>query len=254
MQPGSGPADRDNDVYFQPIREHLLAHEIAVCSFDKRGVRRSTGCWQDAGIAEQAGDVLACIVSLLDDDAVAKPVGLFGHSQGGWVVIEAAGQRPEIAFVVTSSAPGVTPAMQERYSHSRYLLAHGVRADELDAALVPFDQLIERLRQGAAFDDVRPLLDRRRLPEPYRRLELTLFPDDEKLWSFFNVSPISTLRLRSRESPCRCWRHSAATMRSCRSRTACGHFATPCGPACSPSLSFRAPLTALPMPPATSKL
>ena len=80
MHPGSGPSDRDNDVYFPPIREHLLAHEIAVCSFDKRGVGRSTGRWQNAGIVEQADDVLACIRSLLDDDAVSKPIGLFGHS------------------------------------------------------------------------------------------------------------------------------------------------------------------------------
>jgi pimeloyl-ACP methyl ester carboxylesterase len=185
MHPGSGPSDRDNDVYFPPIREHLLAHGITVCSFDKRGVGGSTGRWQDAGIVEQADDVLACIRSLLDDDAVSKPVGLFGHSQGGWVVIEAAGRRPQIGFVVTSSGPGVTPAVQERYSHCSYLLAHGVRADELDAALVPFDQLIERLRGGAAFDDIRRLLDRERLPEPYRRLELTLFPEDDELWSFF---------------------------------------------------------------------
>ena len=186
MHPGSGPSDRDNDVYFPPIREHLLAHEIAVCSFDKRGVGRSTGHWQDAGIVEQADDVLACIRSLLDDDAVSKPIGLFGHSQGGWVVIEAAGRRPQVGFVVTSSGPGVTPAVQERYSHRSYLLAHGVGADELDAALAPFDELLERLRAGAAFDDVRrPLLDRERLPEPYRGLDLTLFPEDDELWSFF---------------------------------------------------------------------
>jgi fermentation-respiration switch protein FrsA (DUF1100 family) len=38
MHPGSGPSDRDNDVYFPPIREHLLEAGVAVCSFDKRGV------------------------------------------------------------------------------------------------------------------------------------------------------------------------------------------------------------------------
>jgi uncharacterized protein len=51
--------------------------------------------------------------------------------------------------------------------------------------LAPFDELLERLRGGAAFDDVRPLLDRERLPELYRRLELTLFAEDDELWSFF---------------------------------------------------------------------
>jgi pimeloyl-ACP methyl ester carboxylesterase len=107
MHPGSGPSDRDNDVYFPPIREHLLEAAVAVCSFDKRGVGASTGRWQEAGIIEQADDLLACLAALEADPTVPKPVGLFGHSQGGWVVVEAASRQPEIAFVVANSGPGV---------------------------------------------------------------------------------------------------------------------------------------------------
>src|SRR5256714_15545364 len=83
MHPGSGPSDRDNDVYFPPIREHLLGAGIAVCSFDKRGIGGSSGRWQEAGIIEQADDLLACGDTLLSDPDVPKPVGLFGHSTGG---------------------------------------------------------------------------------------------------------------------------------------------------------------------------
>jgi pimeloyl-ACP methyl ester carboxylesterase len=63
MHPGSGPSDRDNDVLFPPIREHLLRAGIAVCSFDKRGVGGSAGRWQEAGIEEQADDLLAALPS-----------------------------------------------------------------------------------------------------------------------------------------------------------------------------------------------
>ncbi len=185
MHPGSGPSDRDNDVYFPPIREHLLAAGIAVSSFDKRGVGGSTGQWQDAGIVEQADDLLACLAALLGDDAVPKPIGLFGHSQGGWVVLDAAGRRPPIAFVVTNSGPGVTPAEQERYSHRSYLLAHGVPRGELVEAQEPFDRLLEALRMGASFSEVREQLEPERLPAVYRRLDLILLPDDEELWSSF---------------------------------------------------------------------
>jgi pimeloyl-ACP methyl ester carboxylesterase len=181
MHPGSGPSERDNDVYFPPIREHLVREGVAVCSFDKRGVGGSTGRWQDAGIVEQADDLILCLGFLLTDAHVPKPVGLFGHSQGGWVVIEAAARRPQISFVVTSSGPGVSPAEQEWYSHRSYLLSHGVRDDELEQALGLYDELLARLRRGVSFDDVRPQLE----PELYSRLDLTLFPDDEELWSFF---------------------------------------------------------------------
>src|SRR5207253_9898881 len=52
MHPGSGPSDRDNDVLFPPIREHLLRAGIAVCSFDKRGAGGASGGWRDAGVVE----------------------------------------------------------------------------------------------------------------------------------------------------------------------------------------------------------
>jgi pimeloyl-ACP methyl ester carboxylesterase len=184
MHPGSGPSDRDNDVYFPPIREHLLEAGLAVCSFDKRGVGDSNGRWQDAGIIEQAEDLLACVAALLSDPAVPKPVGLFGHSQGGWVVIEAAGRSSEVAFVVANSGPGVTPAVQERYSHSRYLADGGVSVGEMPEAFEPYDELMEALRKGAMYDDIRSQLDSEHLPAFYRERELILFPEDEDLWNF----------------------------------------------------------------------
>ena len=184
MHPGSGPSDRDNDVYFPPIREHLLAAGVAVCSFDKRGVGGSTGRWQEAGIIEQADDLLSCVAALLSDTGVPKPVGLFGHSQGGWVVVEAAGRNPEIAFVVANSGPGVTPVEQERYSHRTYLAEGGVTDCEMREAFEPFDELVVALRKGATFEDVRRQFESESLPTVYRGRKLVLFPDDEELWSF----------------------------------------------------------------------
>lgn len=185
MHPGSGPSDRDNDVYFPPIREQLLEGGIAVCSFDKRGVGGSSGRWQDAGIVEQADDLVACLTALLADPTVPKPVGLFGHSQGGWVVVEAAGRGPDIAFVVTNSGPGVTPLEQERYSHRSYLAAGGVSNDEMGPALEPYDELLHELQRGTSYEAVRSRLDSAQLPPVYRELKLILFPDDEEFWNFF---------------------------------------------------------------------
>lgn len=115
MHPGSGPSDRDNDTYFPGIRSMLLGDGYAVASFDKRGVGGSTGMWQYAGIVDQADDLMACLadVSLR---LPGLPRGAFGHSQGGWVVYEAAGRPGGPDFVVANSGPGVSVAAQERYS------------------------------------------------------------------------------------------------------------------------------------------
>jgi len=197
MHPGSGPSDRDNDVYFPPIREHLLEAGVAVCSFDKRGVGGSTGRWQDAGIIAQADDLLACAATLLSDPGVPRPLGLFGHSQGGWVVVEAAGRNPPIAFVVASSGPGVTPAEQERYSHRTYLANNGVTESEMHEALELFDKLVEALQRGSTYEDVRSEIEPEQLPDVYRGRNLVLLPDDEELWGFllrmFDYDPRAAL-------------------------------------------------------------
>jgi alpha/beta superfamily hydrolase len=87
MHPGSGPSTRDNDVYFPQVRAVLLDAGIAAASFDKRAWGDSTGDWREAGIAEQAADATAALEAVRA--AVdSGPIGLFGHSQGGWVMIE----------------------------------------------------------------------------------------------------------------------------------------------------------------------
>lgn len=175
MHPGSGPSGRDNDVYFPPIRAHLLRHGVAVASFDKRGVGGSTGRWQDAGIVEQADDLLAAV------DAVRAHVGgrlgVFGHSQGGWVVAEAAGRgRSSVDFVVGNSGPGVTPAEQERYAARRALLAAGRGDDEVAAELAQVDLVFGLLRDRVPYEAARDRLT---------ASALRYLPDDGDEWGLF---------------------------------------------------------------------
>jgi pimeloyl-ACP methyl ester carboxylesterase len=136
MYPGSGPSDRDNDIFFPPIRRRLLDAGIAVVSFDKRGVGNSGGSWLEIGIEEQAADLLAghaAAAALVP----GVPGGVFGHSQGGWVVLEALRMSRDAAsfagspaFGVTSSGPGVTMADQERFAAVNSVT--GITADRAD--------------------------------------------------------------------------------------------------------------------------
>jgi pimeloyl-ACP methyl ester carboxylesterase len=155
MVPGSGPSDRDNDVYFPAIRAGLLERGIAAASFDKRGVGESTGDWRDTGPAEQAADVAAQLACLRAHGVDPARLGLFGHSQGGWVVLEVAAEDPSVAFVITNSGPGVTMARQERFATEAHMVAAGAPADAVAGALATQDGLIALVRAGADFDTVR---------------------------------------------------------------------------------------------------
>lgn len=182
MHPGSGPSDRSNGGDFAPIRSHLLAAGIAVAAFDKRGVGGSTGDWLTAGIGDQAADASACL------DAVAAqvpgvPLGAFGHSQGGWVVLEVGAMRDDLAFLVTSSGPGVSPAAQERHATAALLGESSLAPQEMSEALRCFDLALVcmslGLDHGAAVEVIRAA----GLGAVHARAELFSYPlDDPDLW------------------------------------------------------------------------
>jgi uncharacterized protein len=149
MVPGSGPSDRDNDVYFPMIRPGLLARGIAAASFDKRGVGGSTGDRYDTDIGQQTADVHAQLATLrARPELGGTPIGLFGHSQGGWVVLEVAAEDPTLAYVVTNSGPAVSPGRQTRYQVECGLRAAGASAEAIAHGLTEYDVAADLLRAG----------------------------------------------------------------------------------------------------------
>jgi hypothetical protein len=182
MHPGSGPSDRDNDVFFPPIREHLLANDVAVSSFDKRGVGESTGSWLDAGIGEQADDAIACLEALCTDKSIDGPVGLYGHSQGGWVVVDAAARCSDAAFVITSSGPGVTPEQQERYATRLHMARAGIAESEIDEVSRYYDRVVSLLRSGSSLADARAHIEKDGFPRAFETLSLPVLPESEAEW------------------------------------------------------------------------
>lgn len=180
MHPGSGPSDRHNDVLFPPIREHLLSAGIAVASFDKRGVGGSTGHWQEAAIGEQAADAICCLERVRGE--VGGSVGLFGHSQGAWVVVEAASRFPEAPFVIASSGGGATPEQQERYATRLYLTRAGIDEEELDEVRRYYDDVVAMMRAGVSLADARRRVEEAGFPRAFATLNLPVLPEDEAQW------------------------------------------------------------------------
>jgi pimeloyl-ACP methyl ester carboxylesterase len=138
---GSGPADRSNDGYFDALRDHLLAAGVTVLGFDKRGVGDSTGSWASADVDDLAGDVAGAVAALRAHPAVDRDaVGLFGHSEGGWVALRATHDAAPV-YLVLNSCPAVSFFDAEVYA----LTAAGAGPDRAKA-------LFERLRDAARID------------------------------------------------------------------------------------------------------
>ncbi|WP_367281743.1 alpha/beta hydrolase family protein [Ilumatobacter sp.] len=125
MAQGSGPADRDSGGYFEPIRRTFLDRGIATFAFDKPGCGASTGDWRHYGLAGRADQTVAAL-DLTRNHAAVDPerVGIWGHSQGGWLVQMLAGRPIELAFAIASSAPTIGVQDQILYDVEHTLRDH----------------------------------------------------------------------------------------------------------------------------------
>ncbi|WP_051772847.1 alpha/beta hydrolase family protein [Saccharothrix sp. NRRL B-16314] len=180
MVGGAGPSDRDNDTYFPAIRRHLVDAGIAVLSYDKRGVGGSSGDWVDATFDDLASDAGAALDFLRARPEVRSgAVGLFGHSEGGWVVLRAATLRDDVPWVVTNGGPGTTPAAQGRHELAVSLGRDGVTDDGIGAALAAYDRVIEAGRRDADFAEAARLAHTPPTAFSERAAQV-----DERFWGF----------------------------------------------------------------------
>lgn len=109
---------------------------FATLIYDKRGVGVSGGDWKRATFDDLAKDALAGIARLSNDPRIRHDrVGIHGHSQGGTLAPLIASRVPRLAFVIASSAGGVTLPESERFSLRNFIgvsRMHG--ADSLGAS------------------------------------------------------------------------------------------------------------------------
>ena len=105
--PGSGPLTRRIPRY---MADFLAYHGIAALVTDKRGTGGSTGQWNGLSHADWATDVEAQLDFLrAQPDVDANRLGLFGNSEGGYVVPVVAARRSDVRFLicrVCSALPG----------------------------------------------------------------------------------------------------------------------------------------------------
>jgi pimeloyl-ACP methyl ester carboxylesterase len=149
---GSGPQDRRGLL---PFVNFLVRHGIALLGYDKRGVGGSTGDWRRSGFDDLASDALAA-VRFLKSRADTDPgkIGLFGVSQGGWIGPLAAARSRDVAFVVSVSGPGTTPAEQMLDHLENELRAEGVGDPGIAGALVLARLTHDYARTGCGWERI----------------------------------------------------------------------------------------------------
>jgi uncharacterized protein len=109
---GSGPHDRDENVAghrpFLVLADHLTRKGIAVLRYDKRGIGKSTGNYDQATTEDFANDATAAVDYLKSRKEInSKKIGLIGHSEGGLIAPMIASHSSDVAWIVLLAAPGL---------------------------------------------------------------------------------------------------------------------------------------------------
>ncbi|HEY2822937.1 MAG TPA: alpha/beta fold hydrolase [Candidatus Acidoferrum sp.] len=107
---GSGPLDRDEtDGGHRPflvLADHLTRKGIAVLRYDKRGLGKSNGSYDDATTADFASDAEAALAFLKTRKGIdPKKIGLIGHSEGGIIASMIASRSNGVDWIALLAGP-----------------------------------------------------------------------------------------------------------------------------------------------------
>ena len=120
---GSGAGSRAS---LAPVAAAFARRGTAVLSYDKDLIGYTPFSRDYATLGRDAATAAAVLRQWSGVDPAR--VGVWGISEGGWVVAQAAADDPAIAFVVMASAPTVTPGQQLEHTTARFLHQRGLGA------------------------------------------------------------------------------------------------------------------------------
>ncbi|MGQ4596720.1 alpha/beta fold hydrolase [Nocardia sp. R6R-6] len=151
---GSGPQDRNEELLrhkpFLLLADTFTRAGYAVLRTDDRGVGRTTGKLDDANYTDLAGDAAAGVRFLRAHPEIDPArVGLFGHSEGGYLApLVAAHPDSGVAFAILMAGPGV-PGSDVLVEQTRLIAtADGAPPDQVNTQVREVSELAALLKAG----------------------------------------------------------------------------------------------------------
>ena len=155
MLQGSGPSDWTSNGYFPLIQEAFLSRGIGTYSFDKPGCGESTGDWRDYALEARADQVLPALDAVRSHPAVrADGVGIWGQSQGGWLVQMLAARLTDLRFAVANSGPSISVDQQDLYGCEHTMRFEGHGEEDIQRALAFISDLHAAAKSGLSYEEV----------------------------------------------------------------------------------------------------
>ena len=192
-----------------PLHRHLASFlpslGVAAFIYDRRGEGASDGR-PGAPLTVLTGDVRAAVSVIARQPGVrASRVGLWGHSQGGWIAPMAAAGNDMVAFLIVVAGSGVTPHEQMIFATANLMHEAGHREEEVAQATHLRNRLRELRRNRGSPAQARLLLQEARtqpwygltyLPDPDSAADEDVLEDEASFEWDLDISPtLSQLRI-----------------------------------------------------------
>lgn len=145
---GDGPANKSSDEGYYPAWETLANENFISISWDKAGVGQSTGNWLDQDMDDRKAEAEQVLVWALKNlDVDPEKVGVWGASQGGWVISKLLNNNPDVKFAI-GVAPAVNWLRQGKYNTMSEMTNEGYSQEEIDEKIAIEEKINHYLKQN----------------------------------------------------------------------------------------------------------
>lgn len=191
----SGGGLRD-EPYYRFHADWFAKSNIATLRFDRRGSGASSGAFETADFGDLADDLLAGVSRLRQHaDIDQNHIGVWGHSQGGWIGPEAASRSDDVTFCIIVSGTAVSPAEQMYFYTRNELETQGYDEESINDAIQLRKSIDEYYRGNISKQRLLAAIEETEA-EPWCTTSPDDIPDDvtdTKWYNEFDYDPVPTL-------------------------------------------------------------
>ena len=152
MVHGGGQSNRTDSRHYRPLMERFLRAGYAVFSWDKPGTGESTGeLAYDSDVISQRASILVAAIELLKEHPAidAERIGVWGLSQGGYVMPMALTMSDDIAFMIVVSGPAMDSYDQGAYLVGQLVACEGGSQEQADLV----QQQVSRFEKATTYQE-----------------------------------------------------------------------------------------------------
>jgi pimeloyl-ACP methyl ester carboxylesterase len=165
------------------LADYVARRGVVALIYDKRGVGESTGDWKTSTLEDLSRDAKVAAHLLAGrPDVDSRRVGLYGHSQGGYIAPMVAAGNPDVRWIVDADG-NIGPQYEQDLFRVESALAKRFDGQQLRDAMSLYREFVDVARGGLSRDQLHADQAKYRSAEWYDALGL---PDDQDwIWEWY---------------------------------------------------------------------